>query len=284
MTRIAGELLDIKVILVLVEGMPTNDKCMWNADRLSSRPIGDTSILLNTAYLGENGNLLSGSVMPVLNARNTPRWTENDQTCHDKKWKGKGKTGKNDGDVDRCVHHLGAVPYSIWFKIKVGTNMPNTIECVCFVVYDSYTPLIHSCQLTTKSYPKQFRTRLLLCGQCLCPNLYGSVCNWDKFKNLTINIVWLIQKSKEDYGFQEWHRDFKYKITATIVVNVGAVTKNKSQVYYFHFWWKNTLCLKFWHIVALWHLETEKETTLELRLVNLRVVVQFAFKLGYLLW
>ena len=41
--------------------------------------------------------------------------------------------------------------------------------------------------------------------------------------------------------------------------------------------------LKLRHIVALSQLENKKETTLELHIVNLRVIVQFAFKLGYLL-
>ncbi len=174
MTRIAGKLLDINVVEALMEGTPMNDKSMWNANGLSSRPIGDTSIPFNIANLEDNGNLLFGSVTPVLNARNTPRWMKNDQSCHCKKWKGKGKTGRDDEDVDLCVHHPWAVPYLTWFKIKAGTNMRNTIECVCFVVFNSYTPLIHSWQLTTKNYSYQFSIRPLLRGWCLCPNLYGS--------------------------------------------------------------------------------------------------------------
>jgi hypothetical protein len=36
--------------------------------------------------------------------------------------------------------------------------------------------------------------------------------------------VWLIKKTIADDGFQEWHQDFKHKITKTIVVNVGIVS------------------------------------------------------------
>ena len=35
--------------------------------------------------------------------------------------------------------------------------------------------------------------------------------------------MWLIKKTQADDGFQEWHQDFKHKITKTIVVNVGVV-------------------------------------------------------------
>jgi hypothetical protein len=48
------------------------------------------------------------------------------------------------------------------------------------------------------------------------------------FQHLTIDSVWLIQKSKQDARFQGWHRDFALgkKMTTTIVVNVGAIGKN----------------------------------------------------------
>ena len=38
----------------------------------------------------------------------------------------------------------------------------------------------------------------------------------------------MIEKTKENNGFQGWHRDFYLgtEVTTTIVVNVGAVTKN----------------------------------------------------------
>jgi hypothetical protein len=78
MTRIAEELLDIEVVEALTEGTPTNDKRMQNANGCSSRPIGDPSIHFNAANLGDNGNLILGSVTPALNTRNTPRWTEKD--------------------------------------------------------------------------------------------------------------------------------------------------------------------------------------------------------------
>jgi hypothetical protein len=41
--------------------------------------------------------------------------------------------------------------------------------------------------------------------------------------DITVDIVWLIKKTIVDDGFQEWHQDFKHKITKTIVVNVSIV-------------------------------------------------------------
>jgi hypothetical protein len=50
----------------------------------------------------------------------------------------------------------------------------------------------------------------------------------DEFKNITVDSVWLIQKSKTNGGFQGWHRDFLHgkKITMTIVFKVVAIRKN----------------------------------------------------------
>jgi hypothetical protein len=50
----------------------------------------------------------------------------------------------------------------------------------------------------------------------------------DKYTHLNIGSVWIIEKSRENNGFQGWHRDFylSTEVTTTIVVNVGAVTKN----------------------------------------------------------
>ena len=49
-----------------------------------------------------------------------------------------------------------------------------------------------------------------------------------KYFHLNIRSVWLIGKSRENDGFQGWHRDFylRTEVTTTIVVNVGAVTNN----------------------------------------------------------
>ncbi len=49
----------------------------------------------------------------------------------------------------------------------------------------------------------------------------------DKYKHLAICSVWLIEKSKENNGFEVWHRDFwlGHEVTSTIVVNVGAFTR-----------------------------------------------------------
>ena len=45
---------------------------------------------------------------------------------------------------------------------------------------------------------------------------------------LTIDMVWLIVKSKPGSGFQSWHQDFNLnkKITKIIVINLGAVKRS----------------------------------------------------------
>jgi hypothetical protein len=50
----------------------------------------------------------------------------------------------------------------------------------------------------------------------------------DKYTHLKVRSVWLIEKSRENDGFQGWHRDFYLgtEVTTTIVVNVVTVTKN----------------------------------------------------------
>jgi hypothetical protein len=50
----------------------------------------------------------------------------------------------------------------------------------------------------------------------------------EMFQYLTIDMVWLIVKSKPGSGFQSWHQDFnlKEKITTTIVINLGAVKRS----------------------------------------------------------
>jgi hypothetical protein len=46
-----------------------------------------------------------------------------------------------------------------------------------------------------------------------------------------VDSVWLIKKTKQDDGFQEWHPDTKTKITKTIVVNVGSgVNEDKMSI------------------------------------------------------
>jgi hypothetical protein len=49
-----------------------------------------------------------------------------------------------------------------------------------------------------------------------------------KFSHVELSSAWLIEKSSQDDGFQGWHREFFLgtNITTTIVVNVGAITKN----------------------------------------------------------
>jgi hypothetical protein len=50
----------------------------------------------------------------------------------------------------------------------------------------------------------------------------------DKYTYLKVRSVWIIEKLRENDGFQGWHRDFYFstEVTTTIVVNVGAVMKN----------------------------------------------------------
>ncbi len=50
----------------------------------------------------------------------------------------------------------------------------------------------------------------------------------DKYTHLNICSVWIIEKLRENNGFHGWHRDFYLgtEVTTTIVVNVGAVSKN----------------------------------------------------------
>ncbi len=50
----------------------------------------------------------------------------------------------------------------------------------------------------------------------------------DKCTHLKVRSVWVIEKSRENDGFQGWHRDFYLgtEVTTTIVVIVGAATKN----------------------------------------------------------
>ncbi len=50
----------------------------------------------------------------------------------------------------------------------------------------------------------------------------------DKYTHLKVRSVWIIEKSRENNGFQGWHRDFYLgtEVTTTIAVNVRAITKN----------------------------------------------------------
>ncbi len=48
--------------------------------------------------------------------------------------------------------------------------------------------------------------------------------------DITVDSVWLIKRTIANDGFQEWHQDFKHKITKTIVVNVGVVSTDDNLV------------------------------------------------------
>jgi hypothetical protein len=50
----------------------------------------------------------------------------------------------------------------------------------------------------------------------------------EEYTNLEVRSVWIIEKSRENDGFQSWHGDFYLgtEVTTTIAVNVGAVTKD----------------------------------------------------------
>ena len=60
----------------------------------------------------------------------------------------------------------------------------------------------------------------------LIKKLVDQFCNL--FPHLSIDQVWLIVKSKQGSGFQEWHRDFYLndKIVRTIAVNLGAMKRS----------------------------------------------------------
>ncbi len=48
---------------------------------------------------------------------------------------------------------------------------------------------------------------------------------------LSVNMVWLLHKSKEDDGFQGWHKDLYLggQIAKTIVINVGSKVINNEE-------------------------------------------------------
>ena len=60
----------------------------------------------------------------------------------------------------------------------------------------------------------------------LIKNLVDEFCK--EYPHLSIDQVWLIVKSKQGSGFQDWHRDFylNEKITRTIVINLGAMERS----------------------------------------------------------
>jgi hypothetical protein len=51
------------------------------------------------------------------------------------------------------------------------------------------------------------------------------------FPYLSIDLVWLLRKSKEGKGFQGWHKDFLLgqQITKTIVINVGSKERDNEE-------------------------------------------------------
>ncbi len=51
------------------------------------------------------------------------------------------------------------------------------------------------------------------------------------FPYLSIDLVWLLSKSKEGDGFQGWHKDFLLgqQITKTIDINVGSKERNNEE-------------------------------------------------------
>jgi hypothetical protein len=50
----------------------------------------------------------------------------------------------------------------------------------------------------------------------------------DKYTHFKVRSVWIIEKLRENNGFQHWCRDFylRTEVTTTIVVNVSAVMQN----------------------------------------------------------
>jgi hypothetical protein len=61
----------------------------------------------------------------------------------------------------------------------------------------------------------------------LIRNLVDTFCVM--FPYLTVDMVWLIVKSKQGSGFQKWHRDFYLdeKIAKTIFVNLGSMKRSE---------------------------------------------------------
>jgi hypothetical protein len=61
----------------------------------------------------------------------------------------------------------------------------------------------------------------------LIRNLVDTFCVM--FPYLTVDMVWLIVKSKPGSGFQKWHRDFYLdeKIFKTIAVNLGSMKRSE---------------------------------------------------------
>jgi hypothetical protein len=51
------------------------------------------------------------------------------------------------------------------------------------------------------------------------------------FPYLSVDMVWLLCKSKEGDGFQGWHKDFwlGQRITKTIVINVGSKERDNEE-------------------------------------------------------
>jgi hypothetical protein len=51
------------------------------------------------------------------------------------------------------------------------------------------------------------------------------------FPHISIDMVWLLCKSKEGDGFQGWHKDFLLgqQITKTIVINVGSKKRDNEE-------------------------------------------------------
>jgi hypothetical protein len=51
------------------------------------------------------------------------------------------------------------------------------------------------------------------------------------FPYLSIDLVWLLRKSKEGDGFQGWHKDFSLgqQITKTNVINVGSKERDNDK-------------------------------------------------------
>ena len=51
-----------------------------------------------------------------------------------------------------------------------------------------------------------------------------------QYRRWNLDSVWLIKKTRENYGVQGWHRDFYLKtdIITTIVVNIGVAVVNNN--------------------------------------------------------
>ncbi len=99
--------------------------------------------------------------------------------------------------------------------------------------YTTVTPIIHHANtflvvLWTEGATGRFTRNI-----SLVPLLKNLVDTFETmFPYLSVDLVWLLRKSKEGDGFQGWHKDFSLgqRITKTIVINVGSKEQDNEEM------------------------------------------------------